>query len=153
MLSTSHGQFWVTSDPLRIEEVVSLVADGRYGAIATFAGTVRSPSGGREVEGIFYEAYPEMAEEKLAEIAAECVQTHDAGRLAMAHRTGQLGVGETSVVIAVAAVRRRAALGSVDHAIERIKQILPVWKKEQFTDGTQWVGWGGAPTPKAAPNR
>lgn len=137
----------MTEQPLSVADALDHVADPGHGAIATFSGTVRTPSGGREVVSIFYEAYPEMAEDKLAEIGSECAGKFEVGRLALAHRYGELTVGETSVVIAVGARRRRAALDACAWCIERIKEVLPVWKKERFSDGTQWVGWAGAPTP------
>ena len=118
-----------------------------HGAVSSFSGTVRTPSGGREVVGIFYEAYPEMAEEMLGKIGAECAQRFDVGKIAMAHRIGDVLLGEVSVVIAVGAKRRTSALEACSYAIERIKDVLPVWKKERFADGSHWVGWAGAATP------
>lgn len=146
----SHGRYWVTSETLALDDAVGCVANPAHGAIATFAGTVRTPSGGREVVGILYEAYEEMAEDQLARIGAECAEKYDVGQMAMAHRVGELVPGDVSVMIAVGAVRRRAALDACAYAIERIKQLLPVWKKERFDDGSHWVGWGGAPTPSLA---
>jgi molybdopterin synthase catalytic subunit len=147
MQTDDVGKYWVTDAELSVAEACALVAAPGHGAIATFSGTVRTPSGGRSVVGILYEAYAEMAEEKLAQIGKECADQFGAGRVALAHRTGELKVGDTSVVIAVGAERRRSALDACGHAIERIKEILPVWKKERFEDGSTWVGWGGAPTP------
>ena len=147
MREDSRGRFWITEEPLLVAGLVELVMSPRHGAVSTFSGTVRTPSGGRDVVGIFYEAYPEMAEEMLAKIGAELMQRFDVGKIAMAHRIGEVALGEVSVVIAVGAARRTSALEGCSYAIERIKAVLPIWKKERFADGSHWVGWAGAATP------
>lgn len=156
MIENQVGHFEITTDPLSIEREARRVSDPGHGAIATFVGVVRDhdPEGRRGVTGILYEAYPEMAEAKMAEVGAEVVARHAGGKrmsVAIVHRVGELAVGDASVVIAVGCERRREALGACADAIERLKQIVPVWKKERFADGSVWVGWGGDP-PAAVRN-
>lgn len=125
-------------EPLDLDALVADVAGPAYGAIATFVGTVRDSFAGREVRHLEYEAYEPMALRTLREIGMELRARHDLGRIAMAHRTGRLEVGEASVAIAVSAPHREAALAACRDAIERLKTSLPVWKKEVFADGEVW---------------
>lgn len=147
MIENSFGHFEVTDRPLSLERESGRVSDPGHGAIATFVGVVRDHAGGRTgVTGIFYEAYGEMAEKKMAEIGAEVIARHAASkkmRISIVHRVGELAVGDASVVIAVGGERRREALAACADAIDRLKEIVPVWKKERFADGSEWVGWGG----------
>jgi len=138
----SGGLFRVVDRPLRLEEVVEAVAGEAYGGLVTFSGSVRNQTRGRRVLRLEYEAYPPMAEKKLAEIGAEVAERFSGTRLAIVHRVGTLQPGELAVVIAAAAPHRKEAFLGCEHAIERLKQDVPIWKKEFYEDGEVWVGLG-----------
>ncbi len=138
----SGGLFRVVDRPLRLEEVVEAVSGEAYGGLVTFSGSVRNQTRGRRVLRLEYEAYPPMAEKKLAEIGAEVAGRFSGTRLAIVHRVGTLTPGELAVVIAAAAPHRKEAFLGCEHAIERLKQDVPIWKKEFFEDGEVWVGLG-----------
>jgi len=129
----------ITSDPVSPETIINKVRKDNHGAVVTFVGTVRSPSQGKEVLFIEYEAYPEMAYKKLQQIVDEIKQRWQLQDVAICHRIGRLQVGETSLVIAVAASHRQEAFQACQYAIDRLKQIAPVWKKEVYQDGESWV--------------
>ena len=130
----------VVETPLDVREVIRAVEDPGAGAIVSFTGTVRDHSLGKEVTGLTYEAYPAAAEKMLARVGEEVLERWPALGVAIVHRTGQLAVGEASVVIAVSAARRHAAFEACEHVIVRLKEIVPIWKKEQYADGAVWVG-------------
>ena len=130
----------VQSQPLDSAEVEAAVADGAAGAIVVFAGTVRDHARGRQVEALEYEAYGPAAEKMMDRITDEIAARWGIDRVAMVHRTGRLGVGEASVVIAVSAAHRGEAFAACAYAIERLKEIVPIWKKEHYADGAAWVG-------------
>ncbi len=134
--------FEITEDPLSVDAVAAKVARRSSGAIATFTGVVREHSRGRRVDHLEYEAYPEIALAKMREIADEVRAKWDVDAVAMSHRVGRLEVGEASVVIAVAAPHRQQALEACAYAIERLKVAVPIWKKEVWTDGSEWIGLG-----------
>lgn len=134
------GRFVVTEDALDPRAVEALVESPSAGAIVTFTGTVRDNARGRNVVALDYEAYPEAAEKMLAQIGEEIWERWGINRVAIAHRTGYLTPGEASVVIAVASPHRGEAFAACAYAIERIKEIVPIWKKEHYTDGATWVG-------------
>ncbi|MFY1831212.1 molybdopterin converting factor subunit 1 [Myxococcus fulvus] len=138
----SPGLFRVVERPLRLEEVVEAVGGEAYGGLVTFSGSVRDATKGRRVLRLEYEAYAPMAEKKLAEIGAEAATSWPGVRLAILHRVGVLVPGELAVVIAAAAPHRKEAFRGCEHAIERLKQDVPIWKKEFFEDGEVWVGLG-----------
>jgi molybdopterin synthase catalytic subunit len=132
--------FKVTTEPLKVQEVNDLVKRPTDGAVVTFDGIVRNNFDGRPVDYLEYEAYAAMAEKKLAEIAAEVQQKFAVGEVAMVHRIGRLEIGESSIVIAVAAPHRHAAFEACAYAMDRVKEDVPVWKKEFFADGqAHWV--------------
>ena len=118
------------------------MADERAGGIATFTGTVRRQSRGREVTHLEYEAYAEMAEDVMAQIAAELQGRHELTAIAIHHRVGRLEIGEASVVIAVSAPHRQAALDACREAIDSLKETVPLWKKEVYEGGEEWIGRG-----------
>src|SRR5919106_5944944 len=126
--------FKVTTEPLKVQEVNDLVKRPTDGAVVTFDGIVRNNFDGRPVNYLEYEAYAAMAEKKLAEIAAEVQQKFAVGEVAMVHRIGRLEIGESSIVIAVAAPHRHAAFEACAYAMDRVKEDVPVWKKEFFAD-------------------
>jgi MoaE-MoaD fusion protein len=138
----SGGAFRVTEEPLSLEGIVAEVADERAGGIATFTGTVRRQSRGREVTQLEYEAYAEMAEDVMAGIADDLEARYDLCSIAIHHRVGRLEVGEASVVIAVSAPHRQDALAACKDAIDRLKETVPLWKKEVYEGGEEWVGRG-----------
>jgi molybdopterin synthase catalytic subunit/molybdopterin converting factor small subunit len=138
----SGGAFVVTERPLSLDDVVAEVADDEAGAIATFTGTVRRVSRGREVERLEYEAYTEMAESVMAGIATVLKARYDVHDVAIHHRVGEVGIGEASVVIAVSAPHRADALAACRDAIDTLKETVPLWKKEVYEGGEEWVGRG-----------
>ncbi|HEY3445154.1 MAG TPA: molybdopterin converting factor subunit 1 [Myxococcales bacterium] len=136
------GRCAVTERPLELGAVVALVSTPERGGVVTFTGTVRSESHGKKVRRLEYEAYGAMAVEKLEEIAAEAEAQWPGVRVAVHHRVGVLQIGEAAVVIAAAAPHRQEAFRACEHAIERLKQDVPIWKKEVYADGAEWVGLG-----------
>jgi MoaE-MoaD fusion protein len=138
----SGGAFRVTEEPLSLEAVVAEVADDRAGGTATFTGTVRRESRGRKVTRLEYEAYAAMAEDVMAQIASDLEQRYDLCAVAIHHRVGELEVGEASVAIAVSAPHRQDALAACKDAIDRLKETVPLWKKEVYEDGEEWIGRG-----------
>jgi MoaE-MoaD fusion protein len=141
----SGGDFRVQSTPLEVTAVIAEVSDPAAGAIATFIGTTRETNRGRVVTHLEYDAYPEMAEAEMAKIAEQVRAKHDILHVAMAHRTGHVPIGEASVVIAVSAAHRGAAMDACREAIDTLKQTVPVWKKEVFEGGEEWIGREGTP--------
>lgn len=129
----------ITEDPIHPDELARAVAGPDRGALATFAGLVRDHHGGRKVVRLEYEAYVEMAERVLLEIAEEASRRFGTPHVAIAHRVGRLAIGETSVLIAVAAPHRREALAACAFAIDRVKERAPIWKKEFYEDGAVWI--------------
>jgi molybdopterin synthase catalytic subunit/molybdopterin converting factor small subunit len=138
----SGGAFCVTDQPLSLEAVAAEVADERAGAVATFTGTVRRRSRSREVTRLEYEAYAEMAEDVMANLAAELAQRYELCSVAIHHRIGTLGIGEASVVVAVSAPHRQDALAACREAIDALKETVPLWKKEVYEGGEEWIGRG-----------
>jgi molybdopterin synthase catalytic subunit/molybdopterin converting factor small subunit len=138
----SGGDFRLSGEPLSLDAVVNDVRDEEAGAIATFVGTTRRRSRGRDVIHLEYEAYEGMAEQVLAELAAGLARRHDLCRVAIHHRVGRVEVGETSVVIAVSATHRAAALTACREAIDELKTSVPLWKKEIYVGGEEWIGQG-----------
>lgn len=138
----SPGLFAVVDRPLVLSEVVDAVAGASVGGLVTFSGAVRDQTKGRRVLRLEYEAYAPMAEAKLAEIGEEVANQWPGTRLAIVHRVGTLVPGELAVVIAAGSAHRKEAFRGCEHAIERLKQDVPIWKKEFFEDGEVWVGLG-----------
>ena len=138
----SGGAFRLSSEPLDLAAVVAEVTDERAGAIATFLGTTRIESRGRTVQHLDYEAYEGMAEQVMADIAEELRGRYDVRGIAIHHRVGRVGVGETSVAIAVSAAHRHDALAACREAIDALKQLVPLWKKEVYEGGEEWIGRG-----------
>jgi molybdopterin synthase catalytic subunit len=138
----SGGAFLLSDEPLSLEQVASEVASDQAGAIATFVGTTRAQSRGRAVVRLEYEAYQGMAETEMERIAATLKERHDLIEVAIHHRVGPVEIGETSVVIAVSAPHRQAALAACKEAIDTLKETVPLWKKELYVGGEAWVGQG-----------
>jgi len=123
---------------IQLEEAVRTEADG---AVIVFRGVARRFSRGRDVVHLEYEAYPEMAEKVMAEIGDEMKTRWPITEVAIVHRTGVLEIGQASVAIAVSAPHRGEAFAACQYAIDRLKQVVPIWKKEVWSDGSQWIGW------------
>ena len=138
----SGGAFRLTPDPIDVDAVIAEVADERAGAIATFLGTTRVESRGRTVHHLEYEAYEGMAEKVMAEIADALSTRYELCKVAITHRVGRVGIGETSVAIAVSARHREHALAACKEAIDTLKVDVPLWKKEVYEGGEEWIGRG-----------
>jgi MoaE-MoaD fusion protein len=138
----SGGSFRLVDGPIDLAAVIAEVADERAGAVATFQGTVRSQSRGREVIALEYEAYEGMAENVIAEIAGEAKARYDLCAVAVTHRLGRVEIGETSVAIAVSAPHRQDALAACKDIIDELKERVPLWKKELYRGGEEWIGRG-----------
>jgi molybdopterin synthase catalytic subunit len=138
----SGGDFLLSETPLSLEAVVAEVRSDEAGAIATFVGTTRARSRGRDVVRLEYEAYEGMAESEMERIATVLRERHGVLEVAIHHRVGRVEIGETSVVIAVSAAHRAAALEACREAIDTLKQTVPLWKKELYVGGEEWIGQG-----------
>jgi molybdopterin synthase catalytic subunit len=138
----SGGAFVLSDEPLSLERAAAEVASDGAGAIATFVGTTRARSRGRDVIRLEYEAYEGMAEAEMERIAGVLRDRHDVIDVAIHHRVGPVEVGETSVVIAVSAAHRAAAFDACREAIDTLKQTVPLWKKELYVGGEEWIGQG-----------
>jgi molybdopterin synthase catalytic subunit len=138
----SGGAFRLTTDPIDLGTVVGEVADERAGAIATFVGTTRLESRGRTVTRLEYEAYEGMAEQEMARIAEGLLSRYDLVKVAITHRIGRVEIGEASVAIAVSAAHRADALAACKDAIDTLKETVPLWKKEIYEGGEEWIGRG-----------
>ena len=136
----SGGAFRLSETPLSLEVAVREVASDEAGAIATFSGTTRAHSRGREVVQLEYEAYEGMAEAEMERIATELQGRHSLIAVAIHHRIGVVAIGETSVVIAVSSAHRAAALAACAEAIDTLKGTVPLWKKEIYVGGEEWIG-------------
>lgn len=130
----------IVSRPIDARAVETAVADAGAGAIVTFTGTTRDHNQGRRVTGLEYEAYPEMALKELRKIADAAAERWPGTRIAIVHRVGPVPIGEASVVIAVSAAHRHAAFEACHFAIDRLKEAVPIWKKEFFEGGEVWIG-------------
>ena len=130
----------VTTDPLSVDEALAHVADPGAGGTCVFVGTVRDHSGHGGVTGLTYESWEELAIERFRELADEVTERWPVCRIGLLHRTGELAVGEISVIVAVSAPHRAEAFDACRHAIERLKHDVPIWKKESLVEGeAHWV--------------
>nr|WP_256558292.1 molybdenum cofactor biosynthesis protein MoaE [Halobacillus sp. A1] len=132
--------FSITEEPISIEQTVSLVSSPNAGAVNTFIGTVREFTKGKRTLYLEYQAYAAMAEAKLAEIGQEISQNWPETKTAITHRVGKLEIEDIAVVIAVSSPHRGDSYEASRYAIERIKEIVPIWKKEHWEDGEEWIG-------------
>jgi len=140
--------FEVVENAIDLVRLVRAVGRADAGAIATFLGTTRDHNAGREVVRLEYEAYPEMAVAEMRRIGEVAVERFGAKAVAIVHRVGAVEIGETSVAIAVSAAHRDAAFAACRFAIDRLKEIVPIWKKEHYRGGETWIGpQQGGPTP------
>lgn len=141
----------VGSEPIDTAAVLARVGAAEDGAAVLFVGIVRDHADGRSVTGMRYDAYVEMAEPVLTEIAHEAAERFGTRRMAVEHRVGELVIGEVSVAIAVSSPHRAEAYESSRYVIEEIKKRLPVWKKERYVDGSEeWVEGTTPPLPSGS---
>jgi MoaE-MoaD fusion protein len=138
----SGGAFRLVEGPIDLGTVIAEVEDEQAGAIATFEGTVRRQSRGRTVIALEYEAYGGMAEKVMAEIADEVKARYELREVAVTHRVGRCDIGEVSVAIAVSAPHRHDALSACRDVIDELKERVPLWKKELYEGGEEWIGRG-----------
>ncbi len=136
----------ITADPLDPQPFIEHVRRDESGAVALFLGVVRNQNLGRRVLHLEYDAYPQMVEKKLRQIAEEITSRWPISDIAIAHRTGRLEVGETSLVVAVSSPHRREAFEACHHAVNCIKEVAPIWKKEVWEGGEAWIEGEGQPT-------
>ena len=145
----------IVSHPIDVAAVTAAATQARAGAIVTFVGTTRDHNDGRRVTRLEYEAYPEMAVDEMTKIGATLRQRWPVECVAIVHRIGVVPIGEASVVIAVSSAHRVAAFEACHFAIDRLKEVVPIWKKEHFEGGEIWIGsqTGGVfpPGEKAPP--
>lgn len=139
--------FKITGDVLDPTELHNLVLSDAAGAVSLFVGVVRNNNLGRDVDYLEYDAYPAMATRVMRQIAGEIHDRWDVLDIAMHHRTGRLEIGEASVAVAVASAHRGAGIDACHYGIDRLKAIVPIWKKEVWSDGEEWIE--GSLTPAA----
>jgi molybdopterin synthase catalytic subunit len=136
----------LTRDPIDYHVLTEKVRRGDCGAVVTFLGTVRDLTGDRVTVALEYEAYPGMAEKKMREIEADARERWPLGEVAIEHRLGRLEVGDISVAVAVSSPHRIEAFTACRHIMDRLKELVPIWKKENWADGsTEWVHPGVGP--------
>ena len=138
----SGGSFRLSEDAISVDAAVAEVRTDEAGAIATFIGTTRRRSRDRDVLHLEYEAYEGMAEQVMETLAEDLKRRHGLCEVAIHHRVGRVEIGETSVVIAVSAPHRAAALAACREAIDELKVSVPLWKKEFYVGGEEWIGRG-----------
>ncbi|MES5265202.1 molybdenum cofactor biosynthesis protein MoaE [Priestia megaterium] len=132
--------FEVVNQPIAVDEIITKVSRRDAGAITTFIGTVREFTKGKKTLSLEYQAYVPMAMKMLSQIGNEIQEKWPDALTAITHRIGKLEITEVAVVIAVSSPHRKTAYEANEYAIERIKQIVPIWKKEFWEDGTKWIG-------------
>jgi molybdopterin synthase catalytic subunit len=132
--------FEIAKDPIDIQSVIDKVVQREAGAITTFIGTVRELTHGKKTLYLVYEAYESMAVKKLAQIGSEIKERWPGAMVAITHRVGKLDITDIAVVIAVSTPHRADSYEANRYAIERIKEIVPIWKKEHWEDGQEWIG-------------
>ncbi len=129
----------ISETPLDIQEITALASGSGNGAITTFIGTVRNATSGKEVHGLDFEAYAPMAIREMQKIAEEVKERWKIETVVIHHRIGSLGVGDIAVIIAVSAPHRKNTFAACQYCIDTLKETVPIWKKERFTDGEVWV--------------
>lgn len=132
--------FSIVDVPIITDDIIQKVKSVNVGAITVFIGTVRELTNGKKTLSLEYQAYESMAVKKLAKIGEEIIEKWPNTKVAITHRVGKLDISDVAVVIAVSSPHREAAYEANAFAIERIKQIVPIWKKEYWEDGTKWIG-------------
>jgi molybdopterin synthase catalytic subunit len=140
-------RFAVSDAPLSVDAVLAGVSDPAIGGIALFVGTVRDHNAGKPISLLEYQAYAAMAEKEMERIGGELEAEFPGVRVAAHHRTGALGVGDMAVVCAAGAPHRDQAFSACRALIDRIKERVPIWKREHGPDGPYWIGWENQNTP------
>ncbi|QPQ37586.1 molybdenum cofactor biosynthesis protein MoaE [Lysinibacillus sp. JNUCC-52] len=145
--------FEIIDKPIDVEQVRQKVLNRNAGAITLFIGTVREMTNGKKTLHLEYQAYPAMAIKMFEQIAKEIQEQWPEVKIAISHRVGHLAISDIAVVIAVSSPHRKIAYLANEYAIDRIKQIVPIWKKEHWEDGTEWIGdqLENIPYPKGEP--
>lgn len=139
-MADSEGHYFaITRHAIDTRAVIAKILNGSEGAVVTFEGTVRNNTRGRATNFLEYECYESMALKMMAQIGREIAASHQIGRVAMVHRLGRMLIGETSVAVIVTSPHRRAAFDAALEGINRLKKLVPIWKKEYFVDGEVWV--------------
>jgi molybdopterin synthase catalytic subunit len=138
-VTTDRGFFALTREPIDARELSRGLLRPEDGALVAFEGVVRNNTGGRATRALDYECYEPMAIRVIAAIGCDLASKHDISRIVIVHRLGRMEVGETSIVILVAAAHREPAFEAAREAIDRVKRTAPVWKKEHLADGEVWV--------------
>ena len=133
------NHIYITSDPLDDASITDIVADNSHGATVLFQGITRNNTGNREVLFLEYEAYAPMAEKTLNQVRDEILSKWDV-KIAIHHRIGRVDIGQTSLLVAVGSAHREAAFEACKYSVDRIKEIVPIWKKEHFVGGEIWIG-------------
>ncbi|MFC4559289.1 molybdenum cofactor biosynthesis protein MoaE [Virgibacillus kekensis] len=133
-------KFRITEQPINIDACIKKVVRAEAGAVNTFIGTVREFTKGKRTLYLEYQAYTAMAEKKLSQIGDEINERWNNAETAIVHRVGHLDISDVAVVIAVSTPHRNDSFEASRYAIERIKEIVPIWKKEHWEDGTKWIG-------------
>lgn len=133
-------RYEISKEPINIQSVIDKVVERNAGAITTFIGTVRELTKGKKTQYLIYEAYEAMAVKKLEQIGVEIEERWPGSKAAITHRVGRLDITDVAVVIAVSTPHRADAYEANRYAIERIKEIVPIWKKEHWEDGEEWIG-------------
>jgi molybdopterin synthase catalytic subunit len=134
----------IVEGPIDRNAVIEGASSSEAGAIVTFDGVVRNHARGKKVTHLYYEAYPEMAEKEMEKIRAETLRRWSLEGMAMAHRTGRLEIGDSSVFIAISSAHRAEAFEACRFAIDSLKTTVPIWKKEHYEDGEIWIEGYGA---------
>ena len=130
----------ISAEAIDVAQVLAAVQDDRAGAINTFIGTVRNRNEGRDVVALDYEAYDAMAVRQLQHVVAQARERWPMlARVAVVHRKGALTIGDVAVVVAVATPHRGESFAACEFIIDTLKQVVPIWKKEQYQDGTSWI--------------
>ena len=133
----------ITKEPLALENAINLIRSEENGAEISFSGVVRNNNLGRKVLFLEYEAYPDMAEKVLRKIGEDACKDYDISNIVLCHRTGHLEISEVSMVIAVGAPHRAAAFEACRDAVEKVKALAPIWKREVWEGGKEWIGQQG----------
>jgi molybdopterin synthase catalytic subunit len=137
---TKHDMIQLTNDTIDTNAILASAAHPHAGAVVLFLGVTRQLTGGRETASLDYECYPEMATKKLAELEAEARTKWPILECEIVHRLGHLEIGEASIAIAVSSPHRKAAFAAGEWLIDTIKQVVPIWKQENWRDGSsEWV--------------
>lgn len=129
----------ITAEPIDVQKIIAAASSDDCGALNVFLGTVRNHSRGKDVNRLEYDAYPAMASKMIQRIVDEAGEKWDVRKTAISHRTGVLAIGDVAVVIAVATPHRQDSFAACQYIIDRLKEIVPIWKKEVAVDGETWI--------------